>query len=790
MAEKKVSSSGGDGGAAAAVDRAASLLEAKDHEAAASLADEVLDNANRSVLAQAALIRGKALLQPLVDQIKNSESEAGYPAKEAFRPAWQDVMLALSLEPDNAEAQAQLAKLNRLAESFSNPDASAAASAAATAATSTDSATDISSSIGSTSATDTATSATDTAAAAAPMKEHNGLPHDVIVVGAGASGVGLGVMLNKAFGIPPERVLVVERGDAVGESFRRWPKEMRFISPSFNQQGWTESFDLNSVAYGTSPAFTLHAEHPSGEQYATYLSALAENAELNVRCGTDVKAVRPLPAEEGGGFEVEVAPWVPPSSSSSSSSPKEGSGGSQAEAGDVPVVPDGSPVEMEVLRSRYVVWAAGEFQYPRSRKTWRVGGRSLDGPLFPGAEHCRHNSAVSSWKDLEGDDFVVIGGYESGMDAAYNLATTGKRCTVVSSTAFWRVTTDDPSTELAPYTMERVRAACATKTPPKLLAPLRVTAVETHEDGGFLVRAIYGAPEEAAEEASNANAPWRAAFLPSPAEETPAEGSEVTLRTPQAPVLCAGFEGSVALGAAKDLFEFAGSSGGRGESEESEEEEVEEEEGENEEDDDEEEEEEAERRRRVRDFVLSQGFEAEGAISGEAHPVWRFRIGEKVKARTGRPPTGWSTGTVVAHDHEEAGVGVCPYQIRLDDEAGTLIFAPYDEDVCVRAAAASAAAASAKPAAGGGGCLDGAPLLNDFDESTKTPGLFLVGPQVVHGSLSFCFVYKYRQRFGIVADAIARGLGLDTHGTVEAMRKSNMFLDDFSCCKGACGESC
>ena len=29
------------------------------------------------------------------------------------------------------------------------------------------------------------------------------------------------------------------------------------------------------------------------------LSALAENAELNVKFGTDVKAVRPLPAEEG-----------------------------------------------------------------------------------------------------------------------------------------------------------------------------------------------------------------------------------------------------------------------------------------------------------------------------------------------------------------------------------------------------------------------------------------------------------------------------------------------------------
>ena len=67
---------------------------------------------------------------------------------------------------------------------------------------------------------------------------------------------------------------------------------------------------------------------------------------------------------------------------------------------------------VEVLKSRYVIWAAGEFQYPRSSS----------GPLFSGSQHCLHNSAVASWKDLEGDDFVVIGGYESGMDAASNLA--------------------------------------------------------------------------------------------------------------------------------------------------------------------------------------------------------------------------------------------------------------------------------------------------------------------------------------------------------------------------------
>ena len=87
-------------------------------------------------------------------------------------------------------------------------------------------------------------------------------------------------------------------------------------------------------------------------------------------------------------------------------------------------------------------------------------------------------------------------------------------------------------------------------------------------------------------------------------------------------------------------------------------------------------------------------------------------------------------------------------------------------------------------------CNAYAPLLTEKDESTITPGLFLVGSLVQHGELSFCFVYKFRQRFGVVANAIAQGLGHDTRDAVLEAREIDMYLDSFEKCQGACGESC
>ena len=71
-----------------------------------------------------------------------------------------------------------------------------------------------------------------------PPPPNHDSPFDVIIVGAGALGVGLAIMLTRVFDLDPERVLLIERGSGVGYTFRQWPKEMRFISPSFNQQGW------------------------------------------------------------------------------------------------------------------------------------------------------------------------------------------------------------------------------------------------------------------------------------------------------------------------------------------------------------------------------------------------------------------------------------------------------------------------------------------------------------------------------------------------------------------------
>ena len=84
---------------------------------------------------------------------------------------------------------------------------------------------------------------------------------------------------------------------------------------------------------------------------------------------------------------------------------------------------------------------------------------------------------------------------------------------------------------------------------------------------------------------------------------------------------------------------------------------------------------------------------------------------------------------------------------------------------------------------------EGYPVLNHFDESTKTKNLFLVGPQVKHGNALFCFIYKYRQRFAIVSERIATRKKIDRStikDVVNNYKESNFYIKDLSCCDGDC----
>jgi len=77
---------------------------------------------------------------------------------------------------------------------------------------------------------------------------------------------------------------------------------------------------------------------------------------------------------------------------------------------------------------------------------------------------------------------------------------------------------------------------------------------------------------------------------------------------------------------------------------------------------------------------------------------------------------------------------------------------------------------------------DATPAVTDRDESKATPGLFLAGPQLVHDGQQFCFIYKFRQRFAVVAETIGKRLGVET-SPLDIYREKRMFLEDLSCCE-------
>lgn len=222
----------------------------------------------------------------------------------------------------------------------------------------------------------------------------------VLIVGAGPAGLGVGLALQKT-GVAD--MLIIDARE-IGASFRAWTAGMSMLTPSFHSNAFGLT-DLNAINPESSPADFLRTQHPDGLGYAAYLDAVAGHHQLPVSTGMEVTAID----RQTDHFIVHLK--------------------------------DGGTIHCDFL-----VWAAGQFFSPRDRD-------------FSGAEHAIHSSRVKDWSALSGDSFTIIGGYESGIDAALRLFDLGKSVRILSRGEPWSSDHPDPSRSLSPRTFDRLRAA-------------------------------------------------------------------------------------------------------------------------------------------------------------------------------------------------------------------------------------------------------------------------------------------------------------------------------------------
>ena len=245
----------------------------------------------------------------------------------------------------------------------------------------------------------------------------------VLIVGAGPAGLGVAAALKRA-GV--HDILVIDARE-IGASFRQWPRQMSLLTPSFHSNSFGLT-DLNAIDPETSPADFLRTQHPEGRHYADYLQAVAAHHQLPVRTGIRVTSLK----KEGDMFIACT------------------------ENGEV--------------RADYVVWSAGQFFSPRE-------------DAFPGAHHAIHSSKVADWSSLTGEDFTVVGGYESGVDAALNLVEAGKSVRLLSRGEPWSSDHPDPSRSLSPRTLDRLRGLLRTKGQSSRLELVKNTDIRHIEEG-------------------------------------------------------------------------------------------------------------------------------------------------------------------------------------------------------------------------------------------------------------------------------------------------------------------
>jgi thioredoxin reductase len=74
-------------------------------------------------------------------------------------------------------------------------------------------------------------------------------------------------------------------------------------------------------------------------------------------------------------------------------------------------------------------------------------------------------------------------------------------------------------------------------------------------------------------------------------------------------------------------------------------------------------------------------------------------------------------------------------------------------------------------------------FTEEADESSITSGLFYSGPSLVHRNALFCFIYKFRARFGVIAAEIAKRLEMpDIDTKLSSYVKAGFMNKDLECC--------
>lgn len=164
---------------------------------------------------------------------------------------------------------------------------------------------------------------------------------------------------------------------------------------------------MNAVTPDSSLALFCGEEHAGGQSYAKYLSAVLDEYQIPVLAPARIVNVALL---SSGNFVLETSTG-------------------------------------EKLETRSLIWATGEFQFPNRE-------------AFTGADLCCHYADVSSWKNFNTGEYLVIGGYESAVDAALNLLENGSSVKMLTRSAPWSAShIADPSISLSPYTHERLSKA-------------------------------------------------------------------------------------------------------------------------------------------------------------------------------------------------------------------------------------------------------------------------------------------------------------------------------------------